>query len=116
MKQNFSVFVFFFFAFAGLFALSVQAQESHPESADEMKELKELNASHPELKLEEDKTLLSEPDGKVVLPSALVNKDASGKQPKGKDAKNEKDDDDALGFNFLYYIIQKFKIGDIVDN
>ncbi|MFM8911643.1 MAG: hypothetical protein ACKOE6_01840, partial [Flammeovirgaceae bacterium] len=99
MKQNFSVFAVFFFAFAGLFTLSANAQENHPESADE---LKELSTSHPELKLEEDKTLLAEPDAKVMAPVQL-NKDSNGKQPKGRDAKNEKDEDDALGFNFLYY-------------
>lgn len=115
MKQNFSVFAAFLFAFAGLFALSAQAQENHPESADEMKELKELSTSHPELKLEEDKTLLSEPDSKASAP-AFINKENNGKQLKGKDAKTEKGEDDALGFNFLYYIIQKFKISDIVDN
>lgn len=114
MKQNFSVFAGFFFAFAGLFTLSAHAQENHPESADEMKELKELTTSHPELKLEEDKTLLLEPDSKQM--PAINNKETIGKTPKGKDAKNEKEEDDALGFNFLYYIIQKFKIGDIVDN
>jgi hypothetical protein len=114
MKQNFSVFVAFFFAFAGLFGLSAQAQENHPESADEMKELKELTTSHPELKLEEDKTLLLESDSRPI--PSINNKEIIGKTPKGKDAKNEKEEDDALGFNFLYYIIQKFKIGDIVDN
>ncbi len=112
MKQNFSVFGVFLFAFAGLFALSAHAQENHPESADE---LKELTTSHPELKLDEDKTLLAEPDVKTVAP-ALMNREGVSKLPKGKEAKNEKGEDDALGFNFLYYIIQKFKISDIVDN
>lgn len=115
MKQNSSVFAVFLFAFAGLLTLSAQAQENHPESADELKELKELTTSHPELKLDEDKTLLAEPDAKTVAP-ALMNREGISKQPKGKEAKNEKGEDDALGFNFLYYIIQKFKISDIVDN
>jgi negative regulator of genetic competence, sporulation and motility len=112
MKHISPVFAVFLFAFAALFALSAQAQENHPESADEMKELKELTTSHPELKLDEDKTLLTEPEVKPTV-SPVNNKEAQGRQPK---AKNEKEEDDALGFNFLYYIIQKFKISDIVDN
>ncbi|MFM7857398.1 MAG: hypothetical protein ACKO96_37130 [Flammeovirgaceae bacterium] len=110
-KQNSSVFVVFLFAFAALLAMPAQAQENHPESADEMKELKELTTSHPELKLDEDKTLLTEPEAKPLIP--VNNKENQGRQPKGK---NEKEEDDVLGFNFLYYIIQKFKISDIVDN
>jgi hypothetical protein len=36
-------------------------------------------------------------------------------QKNSTDVKNEAQDDDVLSFNFLYYIIQKFKMSDIVD-
>jgi hypothetical protein len=38
------------------------------------------------------------------------------KNPVQKQSKNEEEEDDSiLGFNFLYYIIQKYKLQDIVD-
>ncbi len=70
-----------------------------------------------ETTINEDKPLLFEPEFKnakrdsikssSTTPSKLkadLNKPSSGKE------------DDALSFNFLYYIIQKFKISDLVDN
>lgn len=114
MKQNFSVFAVFLTAFLSLLVISARAQENHPETADE---LKELNTNHPELKLEEDKTLLAEPDTKTLItPAAIIRENQSTKAGKPKDAKLEKEEDDALSFNFLFYIFEKFKKSDIVDN
>lgn len=35
--------------------------------------------------------------------------------PRKPESKNENPQDDILSFNFLYYIIQRFKLSDIVD-
>ena len=74
---------------------------------------------------DEDKTLIFEPDvksakqtpseshqGTTIVPSKGKNLD-SGKQASSN--ANTKEGEDALSFNFLYYIIQKYKGSDIVD-
>jgi hypothetical protein len=114
MKQNFSPLLAFLFALGILAGFTAQAQEDNPVNNDE-KEIHELN-SHPELNLNEDKTLLSEPDQKSTVnhqPTKEVTPSLKAK-PKSNPEKDE--DEDALSFNFLYYIIQKFKYSDIVDN
>lgn len=93
---------------------SASAQDGAP--ANEYPELSPLQ--DPTLK--EDKPLLYEPEGKSTQKEQTVNTTpTSSVKPKGKStepakaaAKNE---EDALSFNFLYYIIQKFKISDIID-
>jgi hypothetical protein len=65
----------------------------------------------------------AEPENKPILsksfsssrehqPDSVVLKPASQQKP---DAKNENTQTDILSFNFLYYIIQRFKLSDIVD-
>jgi hypothetical protein len=117
MKNNFSVIAVFFIAFLVLFSYSAQSQEES-QNGQPVEELKELNASHPELNLDEDKTLILEADHKAnTSPAGLAKEAIPTKGAKTKEAtKVEKEEEDALSFNFLYYIIQKFKIGDIVDN
>ena len=104
-------------ALSGLLVYSVQAQENIPIDPQE-KEIKELS-SHPELNLDDDKTLLLESEGQkpsasqpIQKEAVIVNKSAKSKSDK---AQPDKEEEDALSFNFLYYIIQKFKISDIVD-
>jgi hypothetical protein len=104
-------------ALSGLLVYSVQAQENLPIDPQE-KEIKELN-NHPELNLDDDKTLLLESEGQkpsssqpIQKEAVTVNKSAKSKSDK---AQPDKEEEDALSFNFLYYIIQKFKISDIVD-
>lgn len=103
-------------ALSGLLAYSVQAQENIPIDPQE-KEIKELN-NHPELNLDDDKTLLLESEdqkpnaSQPILKEAVTSKSAKSKSEK---AHADKEEEDALSFNFLYYIIQKFKISDIVD-
>jgi hypothetical protein len=68
------------------------------------------------LNLHEDKTLISEPEQKSAIhhPASKENTpSAKTTRPKSNPEKDE--DEDALSFNFLYYIIQKFKYSDIVD-
>jgi hypothetical protein len=74
---------------------------------------------------EEDKTLLFEPDAKSskqtpsessqtsISTSSKAKTLDSSKQSSGTAA--SKEGEDALSFNFLYYIIQKYKGSDIVD-
>lgn len=115
MKTKF--FHFLGFSVLFFFALSTNAQENSP--GNESDEL--LNA-HPELNLREDKSLIYEPSesrnlsgGKEqALPAAKVTAPAKGKPAEAGKAP-AKAEDDALSFNFLYYIIQKFKISDIVE-
>lgn len=47
-----------------------------------------------------------------VVRDSVTIKPAASRKP---DAKNENPQDDILSFNFLYYIIQRFKLSDIVD-
>ncbi len=117
MQQKYLHSLVIVFALSGLLVYSVQAQENIPNDPQE-KEIKELN-NHPELNLEDDKTLLLESDGQKPSASLPISKEAvSVKQTtksKSDKAHPDKEEEDALSFNFLYYIIQKFKISDIVD-
>ncbi len=71
--------------------------------------------------LKEDKPLLYEPEGKSSQKEQTVNTTTtSSAKQKTKTAEPSKtaapkNEEDPLSFNFLYYIIQKFKISDIVD-
>ena len=71
---------------------------------------------HPGINTEE-KTLLLDPESRAFRPvrdSLAIRtqrKATESAKPSGK-AKNE---EDPLSFNFLYYIIQKFKASDIID-
>lgn len=116
MKYKF----FHFLGFSVLFfvALSANAQENSPNNESD-----ELLNAHPELNLREDKSLIYEPSesktlsgGKeqpIVAP-AKVTTPTKGKP--GEAGKTPaKTEEDALSFNFLYYIIQKFKISDIIE-
>jgi hypothetical protein len=67
---------------------------------------------------------VAEPENKPALirPSGSSSRDhlrdsiAIKTAPQQKaDAKNENAQNDILSFNFLYYIIQRFKLSDIVD-
>jgi hypothetical protein len=115
MKQNFSPFLIFLFALGILAGFTAHAQEVDPVNNNE-KEIKEELNSHPELNLNEDKTLIIEPEQKSTLnhPASKETTPSSKTKPKTNPEKDE--DEDALSFNFLYYIIQKFKYSDIVDN
>jgi hypothetical protein len=75
---------------------------------------------HPGINTEE-KTLLVDPENRsvktvrdtTIVPSrSVIRKSSSSAKPAGM-PKNESED--PLSFNFLYYIIQKFKSSDIID-
>jgi len=120
MKLNFLRFLGLTSLLLGFAIIDATAQEGTPNN-----EIPDV-ISHPELNLNDDKTLLYEPD-RTSTEKAPTNKDQNiiiipSKTTKGKAADNsvkagsaKTPEDDALSFNFLYYIIQKFKISDIVE-
>lgn len=94
---------------------SVFAQEGSPNN--EIPELSPPIFTDPTLR--EEKPLLYEPEGKsnnskeqTIIPAPTK---AKVKTPEPTKTPATKTEEDALSFNFLYYIIQKFKISDIVD-
>jgi len=70
-----------------------------------------------QLNLGEDKALLYEPSVKQIKDStAIITPGKTMAAPaKPKSGPQHKSEEDALSFNFLYFIIQKFKISDIID-
>jgi len=116
VKLNFSVVLFLA---TSLLGLTANAQdEGQPNS-----EFQELNQQHPELNLNDDKTLLLEVEIKAPKSQATIHEvgtavnNSKGKsENSAKVSSNEKSEEDPLSFNFLYFIIQKFKISDIVDD
>lgn len=118
MKRNFSYFLAFgvvltLTLFAG--APQAQAQESIPGYDVQDDPL------HPGLNTD-DKTLLIEPfrvgrDSTfipVVRPTATATT-KKAEAPKTSNGRAKTEEEDPLSFNFLYYIIQKFKTSDIID-
>jgi len=100
-------------AFCMCLVLSAHAQEE----GSSLNEFQDLN-QNSELNLEEDKTLLFEGESKPVFhehevftPNNTETKTISSESTKA----SSKEEEDALSFNFLYYIIQKFKYSDLVD-
>ncbi|HCR52790.1 MAG TPA: hypothetical protein DIW27_00140 [Cytophagales bacterium] len=75
--------------------------------------------SYQELNLNEDKPLIYElNDSKSTKTKQIIKRDTvaiNAARNKGASKQAEKNEGDALSFNFLYYIIQKYKISDIVD-
>ncbi len=102
----------------GLLALPVAAQEDAQSNA----EIQELN-NHQELNLNDDKTLIMDAEAKSPK-THQANRDSSPAQinvkkqeaPQKPSSSSVDKSDDPLSFNFLYFIIQKFKISDIVDD
>ncbi len=100
-----------------LLALTVRAQDELP--------LREIqDPTHRELNLDEDKTLIydhpshlsivrdstqSPPRVMPIVPTKVLKQDAH------KSIRKEKDEENALSFNFLYYMFQKFKMSDLID-
>lgn len=83
------------------------------------------DANHQELNLnEEDKPLIYEPEVKwgkgnstetiqTMTPAKAKKTDSRKTLPIPNS--NTKEGDDALSFNFLFYIIQKYKFADMID-
>ena len=110
----------FFLVGGALLSLSAKAQHEGLSPS----ELQDPN--HLEYNLNDDKPLLTEHDSKSKGPTrdsiashnrpvSTVSTSSKAKSPDHNKAVNSKEEDDALSFNFLYYIIQKFKISDLID-
>lgn len=99
-----------------LLSLTAVAQEETPiiEGPD---------PSHREINYNEDKTLLFDQpvqhqqpgvrDSMQVAPKPL-NRTTRPEPP--REGQKPRSEEDALRFNFLYYIIHKYKISDIIEN
>ena len=75
---------------------------------------------YQELNLNDDKALIYEHnENRPTRTVQNVQRDSvalnAAKAKNAKKPSTEKKEEDALSFNFLYYIIQKYKISDIVD-
>lgn len=104
------------FAAVFLFVFSVQAQEESPV-------LEAPDPTHREINLDEDKTLIYDhpshastiKDSIQIMPRMIVQPVKIAKPDPQKENRKEKGEEDALSFNFLYYMIQKFKLSDLID-
>jgi hypothetical protein len=113
LKFSLPLFVLTFFC-----ALTTYAQDESQMGP----EVQESN-HHSDLNLNEEKTLLMDADmksNKVQTIGREGNNSTIGSKIKienqNKPSASEKTEEDPLSFNFLYFIIQKFKISDIVDD
>ena len=118
MKRNFTHLLGFAIVLLALVSFTANAQEgSSPNDGIPSNEIPDMSF-RPEL--QEERPLLYEPtpngekatnskEHLIAAPKSGKSKSAEGKNPATKP------EDDALSFNFLYYIIQKFKISDIVE-
>ncbi len=101
--------------FAGFMANAQDGTQQNPE-------VQELNQQHSELNLNDDKTLLMDADGKAsksqltTHESTTITNNKNKSDNSTKPSSSEKAEEDPLSFNFLYFIIQKFKVSDIVDD
>lgn len=105
------------FAAAFLLTLSAQAQEDLPV-------LEAPDPNHRELNLDEDKTLIYDHpshtsvvrDSIQVTPRVVpVPVTTKAKPESHKSGRKGSDEEETLSFNFLYYMFQKFKMSDLID-
>lgn len=98
--------------------LPAQAQEELPAT------LETPDPNHREFNLNEDKTLIYERTSShttvvkdSVQSTPRVTPNHASKVVRPDASKNNSKDayDDALSFNFLYYMLQKFKLSDLID-
>lgn len=114
VKLKISILLFLAASFIGI---KSNAQEEVQTGTD----VQELTQLHPELNLNDDKTLLMDADVKASKNQSNTREtgpvNLKGKSDgAAKPSASEKTEEDPLSFNFLYFIIQKFKISDIVDD
>lgn len=105
------------FLFLGL--ASAYAQEAEPETSEELPVVQPASEEIPnpnEIGALEAKNspavVRSEPAPRTAPATSAAAPSAKSKGDKTA----EKSEDDALSFNFLFYIIQKFKISDLKNN
>lgn len=110
-----------FLGLALLLSVAARAQEEQPIMPAHNPSSTEERETGPDLSTStEDRfQMATDVDTRQARPAASINGTKERDQDKSKGrpadaAKREKDD--ALSFNFLYYIIQKFKIADLIEN
>ncbi len=97
-----------------LLSFAAQAQEETPM-------IEGPDPSHRELNFSEDKTLIYDHPSQssivrdsVQVTPKIINKTA---RPEAlKEPHKVRNEEDALGFNFLFYMIQKYKLSDMIEN
>ena len=105
MKKGNYVFALLFIA--GLFSFdSAFSQDDRPPELDSSKEIRTENGSDP----------LVEGEAKIIKP-VVVYRDSTQQKPAVKKSDKPKSDENTsvLSFNFLYYLIERYKLADIVD-
>ena len=100
---------------AAVFLLTLSAQ-----AQDELPILELQDPNHRELNLNEDKTLIYDHPGHTSVrdssQAVIRTTPVLPSKPKADAQKNKgKEEDDTLSFNFLYYMFQKFKMSDMID-
>jgi hypothetical protein len=121
MKAKFSTLIFLLSIVLGaLICSSAKAQDEGFSSNDSQE------PNHQELNASEDRTTLFEHESKLKSANRdsaqihakppLTTTNPAKSKPSDHKPSNGREEDDALSFNFLYYIIQKFKISDLIDN
>ncbi|NOT75077.1 MAG: hypothetical protein HOP08_09130 [Cyclobacteriaceae bacterium] len=105
--------------FISIFLLVLSAQ-----GQDELPLIEIQDPAHREFNLDEDKALIYDHSSHSntvrdstaqVMPKITPSLPIKIAKPEGKNNVKEKEETDALSFNFLYYFIQKFKMSDLID-
>lgn len=111
--MKFSRFLLMLPAFV-LISFAVQAQEETPmiEGPDPL---------HRDVNFNEDKILIYDQPAQYpgVRDSVVIAPKATGRnvrQENSKEAQKPKNEEDALKFNILFYMIQKYKLSDMIEN
>ena len=117
MKQKFS----YFLVFGVILTLGLLSSNSAHAQEEGIPGYDLHDPIHPGLNTEE-KTLLLDPENrafKTGRDTTTVSRTTPSSQKKpadsGKPSGKPKNEEDPLSFNFLYYIIQKFKVSDLID-
>ena len=105
-------------AFAAVFVLTLSAQ-----AQEDLPALEIQDPTHSELNLDEDKTLIYDHpshtsilrDSVQMAPRVAPAAAKMAKPEPHKGSRKEKDEEETLSFNFLYYMFQKFKMSDLID-
>jgi len=98
-------------------SMTVSAQEGRPQGEFETAKETPRNEPDPILSSESE----SRPANKVTLPLVTTKETSRDSiqvkitKPTAKTAEKEEKEEDPLSFNFLYYIIGKFKLSDIIE-
>jgi hypothetical protein len=101
------------YVFAILFILGLFSFDSVFSQDDR---LPELDAGSKEIRSENSPELSLEGEAKIIKP-VVVYRDSTQQKPLLKKSDKPKTDENTsvLSFNFLYYLIERYKLADIVD-